>query len=94
MSTAQEQLQATVDSLGVGKFNVADITVSVADVIANTDSKIVTLDSRSEEEMKVGMIPGSITKAAFLAAPEKYADKTVVAYCTVVSLIFCNAMYL
>ena len=65
MSTAQEQLQATVDSLGVGKFNVAD-----------------------------GMIPGSITKAAFLAAPEKYADEKVVAYCTVVSLIFCNAMYL
>ena len=82
MATPQEQLNATVASLGVAKFNVADITVSVTDIIATPDA-YVTLDARSEEEMSVGMIPNSITKAEFLADPAQYKSKKVVAYCTV-----------
>ena len=85
MSTQEEkqkQLQATVDSLGTGKFELAEATVSVSSIIAAPD-KYVLLDSRTEEEMAVGMIPGAITKAVFEQDPTKYADKEVVCYCTV-----------
>lgn len=61
----------------------ADATVSVASVMADDGSKYVIMDTRTDEEMAVGMIPGAITRAAFEAEPEKYQDKEVVAYCTV-----------
>jgi rhodanese-related sulfurtransferase len=78
----QGQLKATVEGLGTAKFGLADVTVPVEAVIADA-SKYVLMDTRSEEEMAVGMIPGAITKAEFEAEPEKYKEKEVVAYCTV-----------
>mmetsp|Transcript_70143 Transcript_70143/g.137889 ORF Transcript_70143/g.137889 Transcript_70143/m.137889 type:complete len:230 (-) Transcript_70143:304-993(-) len=78
----QTQLNATVEGLGTGKFNLGEATVPVASIIANPE-KYVLLDVRTVEEMAVGIIPGAITKASFEAEPEKYADKEVVAYCTV-----------
>jgi rhodanese-related sulfurtransferase len=82
LAEKQAQLQATVEGLGTAKFGLANATVSVAAVIADP-SKFVLMDTRSEEEMAVGMIPGAITKAAFEAEPEKFKEKEVVAYCTV-----------
>lgn len=76
------QLQATVDGLGTGKFELGEATVAVSSIIA-APNNYVLLDSRTEEEMAVGIIPGAITKAAFEADPTKYADKEVVCYCTV-----------
>lgn len=76
------QLQATVDGLGTGKFELGEATVAVSSIIAAPDNYVL-LDSRTEEEMAVGIIPGAITKAAFEADPTKYADKEVVCYCTV-----------
>jgi rhodanese-related sulfurtransferase len=81
--TTQSKLNAVVASLGTAKFEVP--SVSVSDIIKRLDEKdetLVLMDVRSEEE-RISCIPGSITKAEFEAAPEKYAGKEVVAYCTV-----------
>ena len=78
----QEQLNQTVESLGVKHFDVASCTVSVADVIAKPD-QFQLLDARTDEEREVGVIPGSITRAEFESNPDSYKDKKVVAYCTV-----------
>ncbi|MEZ4317791.1 MAG: rhodanese-like domain-containing protein [Myxococcota bacterium] len=43
----------------------------------------VLVDVRPEEERKVSMIPGAITKEAFEADPEKYRGQTIVPYCTI-----------
>ena len=46
------------------------------------DSSVVIVDVRTPEEQAVSMIEGAITSREFEATPEKFADKTVVAYCT------------
>ncbi|KAJ1481141.1 hypothetical protein T484DRAFT_1955034 [Baffinella frigidus] len=78
----QEQLDATVLSLGTAKFGLDECTVRVAAVIESPE-KYYILDARSAEESDISIIKGSITKADFEASPEKYADKPVVCYCTV-----------
>ncbi|CAE8601368.1 unnamed protein product [Polarella glacialis] len=82
VSETQAKLNGVVESLGTAKFDLGDCTVSVAAVLATPDAYVL-LDARSAEEMNVSMIPGAITKAEFDASPEKYADRAVVAYCTV-----------
>lgn len=78
------KLNEVVESLGTAKFEVP--TVGRDDILRRLDAKdpsLVLLDVRSEEERVVGTIPGAITKAEFEAAPERYADKEVVCFCTV-----------
>ncbi len=73
-----------VASLGTAKFEAP--VVSVADIIkrqAANDSSLVLMDIRSAEETSVSTIAGSITRADFESDPSKYADKEVVAFCTV-----------
>ena len=85
MTTLKEKqtaLNATVASLGTAKFELGDNVVSVASILAAPDNYVL-LDSRSQEEMDVGMIPNAITRAAFEADPSKYESKEVVCYCTV-----------
>tara|TARA_R110001592_G_scaffold99713_1_gene283857 strand:+ start:270 stop:833 length:564 start_codon:yes stop_codon:yes gene_type:complete len=43
----------------------------------------VLVDVRTPEEQAVSMLPGAITRDAFEAARELYADKSVVTYCTI-----------
>ena len=83
LAEKQAKLNETVEGLGTAKFGLVDATVPVAAVIADGGSKFVLMDTRSEEEMAVGMIPGAITRAAFEAEPDKFKDREVVAYCTV-----------
>ena len=83
LEAKQAQLNATVEGLGTPKFGLEDATVSVASVIADDGSKYVLVDARTDEEMQVGVIPGSITKAAFEVNFEQYKDQEVVTYCTV-----------
>lgn len=42
---------------------------------------VVLVDVRSDNETKVSVIPGAITKAQFEAEPEKYKGKTAICYC-------------
>jgi rhodanese-related sulfurtransferase len=42
---------------------------------------VVLVDVRSDNETKVSIIPGAITKAQFEAEPEKYKGKTAICYC-------------
>ena len=46
-------------------------------------SNLVIVDVRQDEEMKVSMIPGAITRTAFLEHLEDYKNKAIVAYCTI-----------
>ena len=85
MSTVEEKQKAlndTVASLGTAKFELDEATVSITKVIESPSSYIL-VDVRTEEERAVGIIPGAITQKEFESAPEKYADKEVVCYCTV-----------
>jgi sodium/bile acid cotransporter 7 len=45
--------------------------------------RLVFVDTRKPAEMKVSMLPGAITKKAYLVEPGRYKDRTVVAYCTI-----------
>jgi rhodanese-related sulfurtransferase len=42
---------------------------------------VVLVDVRSDNETKVSIIPGAITKAQYEAEPEKYKGKTAICYC-------------
>ena len=44
---------------------------------------IVFVDTRTEAEMAVSMLPGAIPQSKFLAHPESYTNKLVIAYCTI-----------
>lgn len=44
---------------------------------------VVVVDVRTPEEWGVSMIPGAITREAFESDPDRYAESTVVAYCTI-----------
>lgn len=45
--------------------------------------KAVFVDTRSQSEINISMLPVSISQATFLENPEKYRDKTVITYCTI-----------
>jgi rhodanese-related sulfurtransferase len=47
------------------------------------EGQAVLVDVRPEKERQVSILPGAITAAQFLAAPESYRGKTVIAYDTV-----------
>jgi len=47
------------------------------------EGRVLFVDVRKPAEMKVSMLPGTITKEAFLKTPVKFKNKTVVAYCTI-----------
>jgi len=78
----QTALDGVVASLGTSKFELADHTVKIVDIIASP-ANYTLLDARSQEERDVSIIAGSISKAEFLEDPEKHKSSTVVCYCTV-----------
>ncbi|RJP79878.1 MAG: rhodanese-like domain-containing protein [Desulfobacteraceae bacterium] len=45
--------------------------------------KVIFVDTRSQPEMDISMLPDAISQSAFLKNPEKFKDKTVIAYCTI-----------
>ena len=47
------------------------------------DPEVVFVDVRDPEEQAVSMIPGAVTSEVFLAAPERYQDQKIIAYCTI-----------
>ncbi len=61
---------------------VKDISPKKAMELLRND-KVVFVDTRDSREMRVSMLPNAVTKDAFLSNPQKYTDKTVVAYCTI-----------
>ena len=67
-----------------GRIPIED--VSTEDLIRqlNGDGRsIVLVDVRSDEEVNVSLIPGSIIREEFEAHRDEYVGKLVVAYCTV-----------
>lgn len=44
---------------------------------------VVLVDARAPREREVSWIPGSITAEEFEQDPDRYAERTVVAYCTI-----------
>ena len=45
--------------------------------------RIQFVDTRKPAEMEVSMLPGAISTEEFLKDPKRYAEKQVVAYCTI-----------
>jgi hypothetical protein len=80
MEEKQKALNGVVASLGTSKFNVPE--VSIAEINANPENYVL-VDVRSEEEISVSTIPGSVSKYDFEANPSKYSNKEVVCFCTV-----------
>ena len=58
------------------------VTVDDVGRLLETGS-VVLVDARSAREREVSWIPGAITSEEFERTPERYADRTVVAYCTI-----------
>jgi len=78
----RDKLNTIAQSLGTDKFDLDDKTVRVEKVATNPEDYHI-LDARSAEEMEVGMIPNSISRASFEASPKNFEGKPVVVYCTV-----------
>lgn len=62
--------------------DVETITVDEVGRLLEKDS-VVLVDVRAVEERKVSMIPGAISAQEFEADEDRYAEVTVVAYCTI-----------
>ncbi len=62
--------------------DVADISPTEAMARFNRGG-VVFVDIREPEEMAVSRLPGAISKQAFLNHPGRYANDTVIAYCTI-----------
>ena len=58
------------------------VTVEEVGRLLETGS-VVLVDARAPREREVSWIPGSITSQEFEQDPDRYADLTVVAYCTI-----------
>lgn len=58
------------------------VTVEEAGRLIEAGS-VVLVDARAEREREVSWIPGSITSEEYEEDPNRYADRTVVAYCTI-----------
>lgn len=67
------------------KNDLADVTEFLPETgITSAHGKsILYVDVREPKEIDVSMLPGAISKAVFLKQPEKFKDKTIVAYCTI-----------
>ncbi len=58
--------------------------VTVAEVGRLLESgSVVFVDARTSREREISRIPGAITSEEFERDPDRYADVTVVAYCTI-----------
>jgi len=44
---------------------------------------VLFIDTRKPSEMKVSMLPGAVSKEAFLKDPSKYKGWTIIVYCTI-----------
>ncbi|MCY3598492.1 MAG: rhodanese-like domain-containing protein [Gemmatimonadetes bacterium] len=62
--------------------DVEAVTVEDVGRLLETGS-VVLVDARAPREREVSWIPGSITSDEFEQDPDRYADRTVVAYCTI-----------
>ena len=83
MGEKQKALVGVVESLGTAKFGVPNVPLSGIIARLGKDDSLVLMDIRSDEERTVSTIAGSITRADFEAAPEKFSQKEVVCFCTV-----------
>ncbi len=83
MDAKQKALLGVVESLGTAKFGVPNVALSNVIERLGKDDSLVLMDTRSDEERSVSTIAGSITRADFEAAPEKFSQKEIVCFCTV-----------
>lgn len=61
---------------------VKDISPQQAMVDMKT-SKVIFVDAREPDEMKVSMLPDAVAETAFLKNPGKYGNHKVIIYCTI-----------
>lgn len=61
---------------------VPEIKLSEIDALVKVD-KVLFIDVREDEERKVSVIPGAISKDEFEKNLGKYKNKKIVAYCTI-----------
>ncbi len=83
MGEKQKALLGVVESLGTAKFGVPNVALSNVIERFGKDDSLVLMDTRSDEERSVSTIAGSITRADFESAPEKFSQKEIVCFCTV-----------
>ena len=62
--------------------DVESVTVEEVGRLLETGS-VVLVDAREPRERAISWIPGAITAAEFERDPDRYAGRTVVAYCTI-----------
>ncbi len=90
VSTAQEQSTAAKKELVYKMYadykkdfpGVKDIAFRDAMALAQ-DQRAVFVDTRTQPEQAVSMLPGAVTREFFLENPGRFKDRTVVAYCTI-----------
>jgi sodium/bile acid cotransporter 7 len=61
---------------------VKDITPQMAMELLTT-GKVVFVDTRKAAEMKVSMLPNAVPKEEFLLNLPKFANQTIIGYCTI-----------
>ena len=62
--------------------SVADISAQQALERVNS-GRVLFVDHRKESEQAVSMLPQAVTSKALLKDPEAYADRILIAYCTI-----------
>jgi sodium/bile acid cotransporter 7 len=62
--------------------NVKDISPQRAMELLD-QNKVVFVDTRKPEEIAVSMLPGAVAEKDFLKDPDRYRERTIVAYCTI-----------
>ena len=63
--------------------NIKEISAIDAMTLLATGQKVVFVDTRKPEEMRVSMLPQAITKQAFLDSEDTYQGYMVIGYCTI-----------
>ena len=61
---------------------VADIDPQAAMALWD-QGRVIFVDTRQAAEMAVSRLPGAVSAEQFLQDPSRYADRTVVVYCTI-----------
>ena len=81
-STNKEKVAKMYQSIKKSFKNVPELKVKEVQKL-KAEKKVIIIDVRPEEERRVSVIPGAISKNEFEKNPEKYKNKKIAVYCTI-----------
>jgi len=76
------KIEAMAEDYGKDFPSVAHISAQEALKLSNS-VRVLFIDHRKQSEQAVSMLPKAVPSKAFLENPEAYADRSLVAYCTI-----------